>query len=146
MFTRMTTTGDILRIYEQWHATVKAKDLEGTLALYAEDAILETPLVLAVFPDRASGVLQGKHEIWPFFEAGIRMFPNKAPWYRTGTFFSNGQQLTWEYPRETPQGDQVDLIEMMDIAEGLIAHHRVYWGWFGFKLLNLRADTLLQTK
>jgi hypothetical protein len=25
----------------------------------------------------------------------------------TETFFSNGRQLTWEYPRATPQGDQV---------------------------------------
>ena len=23
----------------------------------------------------------------------------------------------------------------MDIAHGLIAHHRVYWGWVGFKAL-----------
>jgi hypothetical protein len=50
-------------------------------------------------------------------------------------FFSNGRQLTWEYPRATPQGDQVDLVEVMDIAGGLIAYHRVYWGWVGFKVL-----------
>ena len=56
-------------------------------------------------------------------------------WYRTGLFFSNGRQLVWEYPRETPDGDQVDLVEVMDIANGLIAHHRVYWGWVGFKAL-----------
>jgi steroid Delta-isomerase len=23
----------------------------------------------------------------------------------------------------------------MDISHGLIAHHRVYWGWVGFKAL-----------
>ena len=67
---------------------------------------------------------------------GFRKFRNElARWYRTGTFFSNGRQLTWEYPRATPQGDQVDLVEVMDIASGLIAHHRVYWGWVGFKVL-----------
>lgn len=43
--------------------------------------------------------------------------------------------MTWEYPRATPQGDQVDLVEVMDIDDGLIAHHRVYWGWVGFKVL-----------
>jgi len=137
MLASMTTIDpDVLRIYERWHTTVKARDLEGTLALYADDAVLETPLVLAVFQDRADGILKGKHEIRPFFEAGLRKFPGNATWYRTGTFFSNGRQLTWEYPRATPHGDQVDLIEMMDIANGLIAHHRVYWGWFGFKLLS----------
>ncbi|WP_394846190.1 nuclear transport factor 2 family protein [Pendulispora brunnea] len=140
------TSADILRIYEQWHATVKARDIEGTLSLYAEDALLETPLALAMLPGKTDGILQGKHEIRPFFEAGIRKFPGEATWYRTGTFFCNGRQLTWEYPRATPHGDQVDLVEMMDIADGLITHHRVYWGWFGFKLLNRRDATLLQTR
>ena len=71
-----------------------------------------------------------------FFEAGARKLSNDlAKWYRTGLFFSNGRQLTWEYPRETPDGDQVDLVEVMDIANGLIASHRVYWGWVGFKTL-----------
>jgi steroid Delta-isomerase len=29
----------------------------------------------------------------------------------------------------------VDLVEVMDVANGLIAHHRVYWGWVGFQTL-----------
>jgi steroid Delta-isomerase len=48
--------------------------------------------------------------------------------------------LTWEYPRATPEGDQVDLVEVMDVADGLIAQHRVYWGWFGFKTLVAALD------
>jgi hypothetical protein len=27
--------------------------------------------------------------------------------------------------------DQVDLVEVMEIADGLIQHHRIYWAWFG---------------
>jgi hypothetical protein len=57
-------------------------------------------------------------------------------WYRTGTFFSNGRQLVWEYPREAPDGDQVDILEVMDIEDGLITHHRIYWGWFGVRMLT----------
>jgi hypothetical protein len=60
-----------------------------------------------------------------------------ARWHRApGVFFANGRQLVWEYPRATPQGDQIDLVEVMDIADGRIAHHRVYWGWVGFGLLT----------
>ncbi|EGR7295558.1 hypothetical protein I7969_004257 [Salmonella enterica] len=58
-----------------------------------------------------------------------------AQWYRTGTLFVNGHQLVWEYPRNAPQGEQTDLIEMMEIKNGLIAYHRVYWGWYGVRLL-----------
>jgi steroid Delta-isomerase len=43
--------------------------------------------------------------------------------------------LMWEYPRKTPAGEQVDLVESMDIENGLIVYHRVYWGWKGLKTL-----------
>ena len=126
----------ILHIYERWHASVVAGDLDGLMGLYANDATLETPLILVTLSDKTEGILKGKAAIRPFFAVGFRKFRNElARWYRTGTFFSNGGQLTWEYPRATPQGDQVDLVEVMDIAGGLIAHHRVYWGWVGFKTL-----------
>jgi hypothetical protein len=127
---------EVRRIYERWHESILARDLDGLMALYADDAVLETPLILIVLKGKAEGILRGKAEIGPFFAAGFRQLRNDlARWYRTGAFFSDGRQLTWEYPRATPQGDQLDLVEMMDVANGLIAHHRVYWGWVGFKAL-----------
>ena len=121
------TDAEIRHVYERWHETILSRDLDGLMALYAEGAILETPLILATLRDSTEGILKGKAEIRPFFEAGLRKLRNDlGRWYRTGTFFSNGRQLTWEYPRDTPQGDQVDLVEVMDIENGLIAHHRVY--------------------
>jgi steroid Delta-isomerase len=126
----------IRHVYERWHETIVARDLDGLMALYAEDAVFETPFILAILKDKTEGILKGRGDIRAFFEAGFRN-PQSGlgRWYRTGTFFANGRQLVWEYPRETPQGDQVDLVEVMDIANGLIAHHRVYWGWVGFKAL-----------
>ena len=130
------TDAEIRHVYERWHETIMSRDLDGLMALYAEDAILETPLILVTLKDSAEGILKGKAAIQPFFEAGLRKLQNDlGRWYRTGTFFSNGQLLTWEYPRDTPHGDQVDLVESMDIENGLIVHHRVYWGWVGFKAL-----------
>ncbi len=43
--------------------------------------------------------------------------------------------MTWEYPRQSPDGDQMDIVEVMEITDGLIAHHRVYWGWKGVDVL-----------
>jgi len=132
----MSTDAEIRRIYEQWHETVRARDLDGLVALYAEDAVLETPLILATLPELGTGVLRGREPIRSFFAAGLSTLQSElSRWWRTGTFYANGRQLVWEYPRETPQGDQVDLVEVMDIERGLIAHHRVYWGWVGFRLL-----------
>ncbi len=127
---------DALHVYERWHQAIKARDLPSLMSLYADDATLETPLIVVTLPENGSGVLVGKDNIRNFFGAGLRKLQNELPrWYRTGLFFSNGQQLVWEYPRVTPDGDQTDPVEFMDLAGGLISHHRVYWGWVGFKSL-----------
>lgn len=124
-------------IYEQWHETVVRRDIQGLMALYSDDAVLESPLVWTAQPELGSGLLQGKAAIGDFFASGFRSPSNGlGRWYRTGIFFANGRQLTWEYPRATPDGDQIDLVEFMDVAGGLIKHHRVYWGWVGFKTLS----------
>jgi hypothetical protein len=129
------------RIHRQWHERAKAGDCEGLLALYAADAVLETPLVQAIFDGRPSGLLRGHAEIRAFFEDGVRRRPNElVRWHRTGKWLTDGEQLlVWEYPRAALDGDQVDIAEVMEIADGLIQHHRIYWGWFGTALLTRNA-------
>lgn len=55
--------------------------------------------------------------------------------YRKG-FFTDGRTLMWEYTRAKPDGEQMELVEVIEIRDGLIHRHRVYWGWFGLKLLQ----------
>ena len=127
---------DCLRIYEQWHAFTKAREADKLIELYADDATLETPLVMMILDDKAEGVLRGRAEIRHFFGEGLRRRPDDLlRWYRTGLFLTNGKVVTWEYPRQTPEGNQIDLVEVMDVADGRIKHHRIYWGWFGFQLI-----------
>jgi hypothetical protein len=38
----------------------------------------------------------------------------------------------------TPDGDQVEIVEVMEIAHRLISHHRIYWGWKGSLLIAPR--------
>ena len=97
--------------------------------------MLESPLVPVIL-QRDSGILRGRAEILAFLEEGTRRRPNElVRWYRDGTHFVSGSTLVWEYPRQTPEGDQVDILELMDIRGGKIAHHRIYWGWFGTQML-----------
>jgi hypothetical protein len=139
------TEAEIHRIYDGWHNAVVARDLAAVTALYAEHALFETPLILAIRPHAAEGILRGRAAISAFFAQGFAAAagspgPALGRWYRTGMFFANGRHLTWEYPRATPEGDQIDLMEMMEIEAGLIRHHRVYWGWVGFgALAKLRS-------
>lgn len=129
------TDAQIWRIFEQWHQKIVERDLEGLMVLYAPDAIFESPAVLALNGSNG-GMLRGRDEISAYFEIFFRKLDkNIAEWFRTGLFFSNGELVIWEYPRETPRGNQVDLVELIDAEDGLIMHHRVYWGWVGMQTL-----------
>lgn len=129
------------RIYEAWHERARTGDVEGLLALYAQEAILETPLIPVLLDDTPRGVLQGQAALRRFFEEGTRRRPNElVRWYRTGTYLCDGRTLFWEYPRTLPGGEQIDIAEIMAIADGLIQHHRIYWGWFGYAVLQRSRD------
>ena len=89
--------------------------------------------------DKSDGVIRGKAEIAHFLETGARSRPiDLVRWYRSDAFFSNGPTLIWEYPRMTPDGDQVEIVEVMEIAHRLISRHRIYWGWKGSLLIAPR--------
>ncbi len=136
-----TFLSDCARIHREWHIRAQARDTEGLLGLYARDAVLESPLVTAILDGHASGILRGHDELRLFFAEGARRRPNElVRWYRTGTWVTDGKRLLiWEYPRATPHGDQVDILEVMDIVHGSIQHHRIYWGWFGSAMLTHSA-------
>ena len=135
---------DCERIYRQWHECAKARNPDGLLALYAQEAVLETPLVLAIDSGRQDGILRGHRQIGPFFAQAVsRPLNELVRWYRTGRWLTDGERiLAWEYPRATPDGDQVDIVELMEIAGGLIQSHRVYGGWLGTALLTRSHDLI----
>lgn len=126
-------------IFDEWHNRIKARDGEGLSKLYARDAVLESPLVPRVL-DTDTGALHG-HEAISHFLLEITMRrpgEDELPsLFRTGKYFWDGHTLIWEYPRSTPDGNQLDLVEVMEIDESLITYHRIYWGWVGTEhLLN----------
>jgi hypothetical protein len=72
----------------------------------------------------------------PFFEALAVRKPPVRQYYRTG-YLTDGKRLIWEYPRSAPKGEQMDFVEVMELNDqGLIQRHCVYWGWFGFGVLQ----------
>ncbi|HYT46791.1 MAG TPA: nuclear transport factor 2 family protein [Burkholderiales bacterium] len=124
----------IERIYREWDERNSKRDAEGLLALYAPDATFESPLVPHLMQTER-GILHGHDELWPFFQKLAQRKPSARGHYRAG-YLTDGRTLFWEYPRETPGGEQMDFAEVMEIADGLIQRHRVYWGWFGVRVLQ----------
>jgi hypothetical protein len=127
-------TGAVERIYKAWDEALGAKDLDAALALYASDATIESPLVAHLLGVE-SGICQGHDELRRFIHLVFQRQPAARKRFRTG-YFTDGTKLMWEYPRATPDGEQMDFVEVMELKGGLIQHHRVYWGWFGLSILT----------
>jgi hypothetical protein len=123
---------DIDDVIEEWEAALGSHDAERLLETYAEDAVLESPLVLHVTGKQ--GQLRGHRELRPFFEEIVKRTPTLRGFHR-GVYFTDGRRAIWEYPRDSPGGEQMDFVEVMEIDERLIQRHRVYWGWRGVHLM-----------
>jgi len=129
------TTRSVERIYDLWDAALGAKDVEAAAALYSADTILESPLVRHLLKGE-EGIVRGREKLREFLHVVFDRTPPARQRYRTG-FFTDGRKLMWEYPRATPDGDQMDFVEVMEIDDdGLISRHCVYWGWYGVKVIE----------
>ena len=130
----MTNQQDAERIYRLWDDALGKKDLEASLSLYADDASIESPLVQHLLKTK-EGIVQGKDNLRKFIALVFATNPPQRKRFRTG-FFTDGRVVTWEYPRAAPDGDQMELVEVMEIRDGLIWRHRVYWGWYALGVLK----------
>lgn len=131
-----TAWREIERVYTAWDEALGRKDVAGALALYAPDATIESPLVRKLMGTE-TGVVRGQDELRRFITRVFETQPAERRRHRRD-FFTDGRVLMWEYPRETPDGEQMDFAEVMEIEGGLIVRHRVYWGWFGLRLMDTK--------
>jgi hypothetical protein len=122
------------RIYHEWDDALGRKDIDAAMKLYAPDVVLESPLVRHLLGG-AEGIVCGRDNLRDFVKLVFASAPPLRRRHRQG-FFTDGKRLMWEYPRAAPDGPQMDLVEVMDIADGLIRRHCVYWGWLGVKVLE----------
>lgn len=122
------------RIYHEWDAALANNDIEALLSLYAPDAIIESPLIPHLLKTE-NGICKGQNELRNLLEKVAQRKPVSRKYFKQN-FFTDGKTLIFEYPRQTPEGEQMDFVEVMEIKDALIQYHRVYWGWRGFKVIS----------
>lgn len=138
------TNENVERIYREWDAALARLEelpperldegVEALLALYAKDAVIESPLIPHLMKVER-GICRGREEMRPFFREVGRRKPSLRKYYRAG-YLTDGNKLIWEYPRAKPDGEQMDFVEAMELnSKGLIQHHSVYWGWRGVAVM-----------
>lgn len=121
-------------IYAAWDKALANNDVESLLSLYADDTVIESPLIPHIL-ETDTGILRGKSELRSLIEKVAERKPFIRKHFKQN-FFTDGKTLIFEYPRETPDGEQMDFMEVMEIKNSLIQYHRVYWGWRGFQVIK----------
>ena len=122
------------RIHHAWNDALATRDADAITALYAEDATIESPLVRYLL-GTDEGVCAGREAIRAFIPLVFKHQPKERRTHRNPVY-TDGHTMMWEYPRATPEGDQMDFAEVMELKDGLIQRHRVYWGWYGVRTLT----------
>jgi hypothetical protein len=130
-----TGTTPVEHVYFAWDDALSRNDKDALLALYAPDAVIESPLIPHVLKTD-KGIVRGHAEIQKLLDEVAARKPPVRKFHRTG-YLTDGKRLIWEYPRETPNGEQMDFVEAMELNDrGLIQRHRVYWGWYGVRVIQ----------
>ena len=86
---------EVEHIYRKWNEAWSNDDLDAMIALYAPDAILESPLIPYLLKTN-SGVCRGRDEIRRLLDKAAPRKPRKRTFFRPG-YFTNGHLLIWEY-------------------------------------------------
>src|SRR5580704_11216604 len=105
-----TSQNDVERICRLWDDALGNKDLEASLSLYAEDASIESPLVQHLL-NTGEGIVRGKENLRRFIAKVFQTNPPQHKRFKQG-FFSDGRRVNREYARLSPEGDQMDLVEI----------------------------------
>lgn len=133
---QMAIGDDIHHIHGEWSDALRHRDARRLGALYAKAATLESPAVL-LLDDRFDGVIVGREEIVSFFDALFDRFDETVcDLFRSGDLFFDRRLVAWECAGEDPSGAMTRSVEAMEIENGLILHHRVYWNWAGMRALR----------
>lgn len=118
-------------VFREWHKRIEERDAPALSELYAADAVLESPLVPVLF-DLSSGIVQGRIALDSFLQETTRKrFDENTSPHSTDIFTFDGHRLVWEHPRQTTNGDKLDLVEIVELDGPLISRHRIYWDWHG---------------
>jgi len=115
---------EVRDVVRAWVDAFNAHDLEAILALYADDIVTETPLLLKFGRDLRPR-LEGKSALRDYF---TRALAAAGPIHFTPVHLAvDGEVALLEYDREAPHGGRPSVVERFIIRGGRIVETRVFW-------------------
>jgi hypothetical protein len=111
------------QIISELEAAFTRKDIEGLVALFAEDATIESYLVPRIF-NRKDGVCRGRAEIR---ELARTIMKRGVPWGGHGPLIIRGDTVAVEWNASSPA--EKFSVDIFEIGDGKVQSLRAYAGW-----------------
>jgi ketosteroid isomerase-like protein len=112
-------------IAERWLACFEDRDLDGLLALYADDATHTSPKIRARHPD-TGGLLRGKAAMREWWQDSFDRLPSMR--YVPTALTADSERVFMEYVRHVAGEPDMPVAEVLEVRDGLIVASRVFHG------------------
>jgi len=118
-------SAELRAIAERWLACFERRDLEGLLALYADDATHTSPKIRARHPE-TGGLLRGKPAMRAWWADAFARLPTMK--YVPIALTADDRRVFMEYVRHVDGEPDLPVAEVLEVERGLIVASRVYHG------------------
>ena len=112
-------------IATQWLACFEGRDLDGLLALYADDATHTSPKIRVRHPE-TGGALRGKAAMRAWWHDSFDRLPSMH--YEPTSITADRERVYMEYVRKVDGEADLPVAEVLDVRDGLIVASRVFHG------------------
>lgn len=112
-------------IADKWFAAFNTKDLDGLLALYADDAVHFSPKLKIRQPE-TNGLVQGKAALRAWWQDAFERLPQLH--YHPTSYTADAERIFMEYIRQVPGEEDMRVAEVLEVRNGIITASRVYHG------------------
>lgn len=119
----MPTTADMKAVMTRYTSLVSAGDVDGVVALFADNATIEDPV--------GSPVLSGRDAVVKFYQGacatGVKINLLSGPYGSFGNSVAMTAEVLVTIPGQGPT--RIELVEVMEFdAQGKVSAMRAYWG------------------
>lgn len=118
-------TPPLVSLARSWLARFNARDLEGLLALYADDAVHVSPKLRDRQPE-SKGEIRGKPALRAWWHEAMKRLPGLR--YQEQHLTTMNQRVFMEYLRSVPGEADLLVAEVLVVEGGLIRESRVFHG------------------
>ena len=111
----LADASSLVAIAERWLACFARRDLDGLLALYADDAVHTSPKIRVRHPE-TGGAIRGKATLRAWWQDAFDRLPELR--YEATAFTADAARVVMEYVRKVP-GEDLEVLVLLGWRDGM---------------------------